>query len=82
MPWSSHVDLLGFQGKEIDYKKGVADALQKLAAAHLAKGAAFKLGGQLCPGIPPGFKWKTGGFVSMFYFVPILSNWTTGSDGL
>jgi len=26
------------QGKEIDFKKGLADALQKLAAAHLAKG--------------------------------------------
>ena len=25
-------------GKEIDFKKGLADALQKLAAAHLAKG--------------------------------------------
>lgn len=29
-----------FEGKEVDFKKGLADAYRKLAVAHLAKGRA------------------------------------------
>lgn len=47
-----------FWGKEIDFKKGMADALRKLAAAHLAKGHGS--GGW---GTSPGYRWRLTIFV-------------------
>lgn len=42
---SQHLMLVGIEGKDVDFKKGLADAYRKLAVAHLAKGRP--------PGIAP-----------------------------